>query len=115
MRGSTHASTARRRVVGVSGVLGAVLIGAPCAPRRRLAVHAERTSCVRSAIWCYILGMASMAARAPRPTKDKPQTSPPVRTAEPRPLDAKTRAQRLADAHAWVLENHAKTFEKLAK
>jgi hypothetical protein len=59
--------------------------------------------------------MASMPASAPRPRKDKPQTLTPAPTEPVHARDAKTRAQRFEEAHAWVLENHAETFAKLAK
>jgi hypothetical protein len=56
--------------------------------------------------------MASMpsipaATPAPSSTRERPTPAPSVQ--------AKTRAERLADAHAWVLEHHAETFEKLSK
>jgi hypothetical protein len=42
-------------------------------------------------------------------------TPPPAREDTQRLAIAKDRAKRLAEAHAWVLEHHAETFEKLAK
>jgi|HubBroStandDraft_6_1064221.scaffolds.fasta_scaffold2914144_2 hypothetical protein len=56
--------------------------------------------------------MASMPASAPSPKKNDPQTPTPAEPVCAR--DAKTRAQRFEEAHAWVLENHAETFKKLA-
>ena len=58
-----------------------------------------------------------MALVSTRPQPDKQEHSeevPYVRVVKPA-AEKRSRAQRFADAHAWVLEHHAATFEKLAK
>jgi len=57
--------------------------------------------------------MASMPA--PPSAEEKPPTSANARDARQPTPHAKTRAERFAEAHAWVLEHHAGTFAKLAK
>jgi hypothetical protein len=43
------------------------------------------------------------------------ETRPAELRAQERPAAKKTRAQRFAEAHAWVLQNHADTFRRLAE
>jgi hypothetical protein len=59
---------------------------------------------------------------ASMPSRPVVEQTPPVseRTGDVCPPEdhaptPKTRAQRFADAHAWVLDHHAGTFHKLAK
>jgi hypothetical protein len=59
--------------------------------------------------------MASMPASAPRPKKDKPQPTTPVRVAPPRAPDAQTREERFRASLDWALKEYADTLEKLAK
>ncbi len=70
----------------------------------------ERRHLARSPECAYSFLMDSLPALD---TGDS--TPPPAREDTQRLAIAKDRAKRLAEAHAWVLEHHAETFEKLAK
>ncbi len=58
--------------------------------------------------------MASMPATAP--TVERTPISARKDEERPRAPELKSsRDERFEEAHAWVLEHHARTFEKLAK
>jgi hypothetical protein len=59
--------------------------------------------------------MASMPSSRPVETRAPALVREGEVLPVPSATKGKTRAERFADAHEWVLEHHAKTFEKLAK
>jgi hypothetical protein len=63
----------------------------------------------------YLADMSSVPAdplSEPTVSLRREGTAHRVASSAPKP---KSRAERFEEAHAWVLEHHARTFEKLAK